>query len=112
MANIIDVGVPSRNRAYILSRGMDMVGCALAALVLGTLYARFAARAGQGFGAALREAEYRRVQSFSFSNMFCFSVRIPDRLLFSPTVLSLFSRIHQFSLCQRPKNPLFLLQSF
>lgn len=73
MADIIDVGVPARDRAYILSRGVDMVGCALVALALGALYARFAARAGQGFGAALREAEYRRVQSFSFANMDRFS---------------------------------------
>lgn len=73
MADIIDIGVPARNRAYILNRGADMVLCALAALGLGALYARFAARAGQGFGAALRDAEYRRVQSFSFANMDRFS---------------------------------------
>ena len=36
----------------------------------------------------------------------------PDMPLFSPTVLSLFSCIHQFSLCQRLQNPLILLQSY
>jgi ATP-binding cassette subfamily B protein len=69
MSQLIDVGVMNRDRGYILVRSLLMVGCALAALLLGALYARFAARAGQGFGAALREAEYKKVQSFSFSNM-------------------------------------------
>jgi len=73
MAGIIDVGVVSRDRTYILMRGFAMVVCALVSLTLGAFYARLAARAGQGFGAALRAAEYRRVQSFSFSNMDRFS---------------------------------------
>lgn len=73
MADIIDVGVTNRDTGYILNRGLAMVGCAFISLVLGAFYARFAARAGQGFGAALREAEYRRVQSYSFANMDRFS---------------------------------------
>ncbi|HWQ43926.1 MAG TPA: ABC transporter ATP-binding protein [Desulfosporosinus sp.] len=73
MANIIDVGVVNRDKNYILGRSLAMVVCALLSLLLGLLYARFAARAGQGFGAALREAEYRKIQSFSFANMDHFS---------------------------------------
>lgn len=73
MADIIDVGVTNRDRSYILNRGFAMVGCAFISLVLGAFYARFAARAGQGFGAALREEEYRRVQGYSFANMDRFS---------------------------------------
>jgi len=73
MADIIDVGVVNRDRNYILGRSLVMVVCALLSLLLGALYARFAARAGQGFGAALREAEYKKIQSFSFSNMDHFS---------------------------------------
>lgn len=73
MADIIDVGVVNRDRNYILGRSLVMVVCALFSLLLGALYARFAARAGQGFGAALREAEYKKIQSFSFSNMDHFS---------------------------------------
>ncbi|WP_423242344.1 ABC transporter ATP-binding protein [Sporobacter termitidis] len=73
MSQIIDVGVMNRDKGYILGRSLAMVVCALLALLLGALYARFAARAGQGFGAALREAEYKKVQSFSFSNMDHFS---------------------------------------
>ena len=33
------------------------------------MYARFAARAAYGWGANIREAEFRRVQSFAFSNL-------------------------------------------
>ncbi len=37
------------------------------------LYARFAARAANGFAAALREAEYRKLQQFDFANLDHFS---------------------------------------
>ena len=73
MAKIIDVGVAKRDRNYILWHGALMIFCALISLTLGVLYARFAARAGQGFGAELRKAEYSRIQSFSFSNLDHFS---------------------------------------
>ena len=73
MADIIDVGVVNRDTNYILLKSVAMVVCALASLLLGILYARFAAIAGQGFGAELRKAEYRKIQSFSFSNVDHFS---------------------------------------
>jgi ATP-binding cassette subfamily B protein len=73
MADIIDVGVASRDRNYILGKSLLMVVCALVSLLLGLMYARFVARAGQGFGAELRRAEYRKVQGFAFSNMDHFS---------------------------------------
>lgn len=69
MANIIDIGVVRRNKNYILQRGALMILCSMISLVLGVFYAHYAARAGQGFGAAVREDEYRKVQSFSFSNL-------------------------------------------
>ena len=73
MADIIDVGVVNRDTHYILQKSLAMVACALVSLLLGALYARLAARAGQGFGAELRKAEYRKIQGFSFSNMDHFS---------------------------------------
>ncbi|HBC25950.1 MAG TPA: ABC transporter [Ruminococcaceae bacterium] len=88
MADIIDVGVANRDRGYILQRGVLMLVCALISLALGALYARFAARAGQGFGAQLRKAEYRKVQSFSFSNLDHFSIpSLITRLTGDVTVL-------------------------
>ena len=73
MADIIDVGVVNHDSSYILGKSILMVACALISLLLGAIYARLAAKAGQGFGAELRKAEYRKVQSFSFSNMDHFS---------------------------------------
>lgn len=69
MADLIDVGVSSGDRAYIYMKGLQMVGCALIALVLGVGSARFAALTGQGLGAELRKAEYEKLQGYSFANI-------------------------------------------
>ena len=69
MADLIDVGVANRDVHYILMKGAQMGVCAVLALAAGLLYARFAARAAYGWGANIREAEFRRVQSYAFSNL-------------------------------------------
>ena len=69
MADLIDVGVSSGDRAYIYMKGLQMVACALIALVLGVGSARFAALTGQGLGAELRKAEYEKLQGYSFANI-------------------------------------------
>ncbi len=69
MADIIDVGVAAHDVGYIVQQGVYMGLCAVAALVTGLLYARFAARAAYGLGARLRAAEFERVQSYSFSSL-------------------------------------------
>ena len=46
-----------------------MALCALLALLTGLAYARFAARAAYGFGAELRLAEYKKIQTYDFSNL-------------------------------------------
>lgn len=69
MADLIDVGVEGHDLAYIVHKGVQMGICALLALVTGLLYARFAARSAYGWGANIREAQYRRVQSYAFSNL-------------------------------------------
>ena len=69
MADLIDVGVSSGDRAYLHMKGLQMVGCALIALVLGVGSARFAALTGQGLGAELRKAEYEKLQGYSFANI-------------------------------------------
>lgn len=69
MADLIDVGVSSGDRAYIYMKGLQMVICALIALVLGVGSARFAALTGQGLGAELRKAEYEKLQGYSFANI-------------------------------------------
>nr|WP_317379814.1 ABC transporter ATP-binding protein [uncultured Faecalimonas sp.] len=73
MADIIDVGVAAGDQAYIMEKGAQMVICAGISLLLGIGYARFAALCGQGLGAELRKAEYRKIQEFSFANTDKFS---------------------------------------
>ena len=73
MANIIDVGVANKDTNYIVIQGILMVVCACIAYILGVLYARFAATAGQGFGVELRKDEFEKVQNFSFANTDHFS---------------------------------------
>ncbi|MFQ9510882.1 MAG: ABC transporter ATP-binding protein [Lachnospiraceae bacterium] len=73
MADIIDVGVATGNQNYIISKGLQIIIYSLIALLLGIGYARFAALCGQGLGAEIRKAEYRKIQSFSFSNTDRFS---------------------------------------
>ena len=69
MADLIDVGVAQKNIPYLLHKGVQMGLCALLSLISGLLYARFAARAAYGWGARIREAQYTRVQDYSFSNL-------------------------------------------
>ena len=73
MANIIDVGVAQKDQHYIIMQGVLMAVCALIALVLGILYSRYAAVAGQGVGFEIRKTEFEKVQNFSFSNTDHFS---------------------------------------
>lgn len=73
MSDVVDVGIASGDRGYILLTGLKMILLALAALAGGVGAALFAARAGMGFGAQLRQAEYEHVQRFSFSNIEHFS---------------------------------------
>lgn len=73
MSDIVDIGIANGDRAYILNMGLKMVIMALIALAMGVGAAALAAKAGMGFGANLRQAEYEKVQKFSFSNIEHFS---------------------------------------
>ena len=73
MTDMVDIGVANHDIAFLLQQGGKMVLCAVLALVTGLLYARYAARAAYGFGAELRQAEYRRLQDYAFSNLDRFS---------------------------------------
>ena len=73
MSDIVDIGIATGDVDYILKKGFLMVGLALVSLAFGLGSAAFSARAGQGFGANLRRAEYDHIQSFAFSNIEKFS---------------------------------------
>ncbi len=74
MADLIDIGVATGDDMYIYKKGIQMVICAILALILGIGSAKFSALAGQGLGANLRKAEYEKLQSYSFSNIDHFRV--------------------------------------
>ena len=69
MADLIDIGVASRDVHYILVKGAQMGACALLALAAGLLYARFAARAAYGWGANIRKEQFKKVQEYAFQNL-------------------------------------------
>ena len=73
MSDIVDIGIATGDVDYILKKGFLMVGLALVSLGFGLGSAALSARAGQGFGANLRRAEYDHIQSFAFSNIEKFS---------------------------------------
>lgn len=88
MADIIDIGIVTQDMDYILWKGVQMAGCALLSLVTGLLYAKFAAIAANGFGAVLREREFTRIQTYSFSNLDHFdSSSLVTRLTSDVTVM-------------------------
>ncbi len=57
----------------VVEMGVLMVVMALLALIFGAAAARFAAKAGMGFGSELRQAIFCKVQDFSFGNVDKFS---------------------------------------
>lgn len=69
IADLIDVGVANHDLSYIYVKGVQMIFCALMALITGLLYAQFAAKAAYGWGAEIRKAEYAKVQQYAFSNL-------------------------------------------
>ena len=73
MSDIVNFGIELGDRQYILATGIKMIVMAMLALCCGVGAAALAARAGMGFGANLRRAEYEKVQQFSFSNIEHFS---------------------------------------
>ena len=73
MSQIVDVGIANGDKEYILAMGLKMILMALASLVMGVGAAGLAAKAGMGFGANVRAAEYAQVQRFSFANIERFS---------------------------------------
>lgn len=69
MADIIDTGIVNRDVSVFYTRGLLMLLCALLSLLFGFLYAKCAAKASALTAARIREMEFERIQSFSFSNI-------------------------------------------
>lgn len=67
--HIVDEGVAKGNLSVVITTGLLQIVAALAGLGFGIGCAVFAIRAGQCFGADLRAALFRKVQSLSFGNL-------------------------------------------
>lgn len=74
MADMVNNGILcGAGIEYIVREGGKMVLMALVSLLSGAGAARFAAQAGMGFGANLRNSIFSRIQDFSFANIDHFS---------------------------------------
>lgn len=73
MSNIVDVGVVTGNRRYIIICGLLMTALAILSAVSGFISTWNASRAANGFGANLRQAMFRHIQKFSFADIDRFS---------------------------------------
>ena len=66
---IIDRGIMAGDIRGVVRYGMMLLGLAAVSFVFGMLSARFGAIASSGFAYNLREAMFRNIQTFSFSNI-------------------------------------------
>ncbi len=73
MGRIVDVGVANGDVPYMLKMGICMAVVAALGIFVGVISAKYAAMASQGFGYNLREAMFRKIQTFSFADVDKFS---------------------------------------
>ncbi len=73
MSLIVDEGVAKNDVPYMFMIGGIMVLVAVLGIVDGIFAAKFSAKASQGFGYNLRQAIFKKVQTFSFADVDKFS---------------------------------------
>ena len=73
MGSIIDKGVEKGNMGHIYLMGGLMLILGAVSLYAGVMGGKYGARASAGFAKNLREAMYRKIQTFSFANIDKFS---------------------------------------
>lgn len=69
VASIIDVGISSGDRSYVISRCLILVVLGLVGLASSITAQYFAAKAASGFANQLRRNLYRHIQTLSFSQL-------------------------------------------
>lgn len=69
MSKIIDVGIANKDTQYILKIGLLILLLSVLSFAFGRGCSNNFSVFGNGFAAEIREAEYKKIQSFSFSNM-------------------------------------------
>ena len=73
MGRIVDVGVAEQDVPYMFLIGGVMVVVAVLGIFVGVYAAKYSAKASQGFGYNLRQAIFKKVQTFSFADVDKFS---------------------------------------
>ena len=73
MGKLVGTGVGNQDVGYMYMMGGIMIVVATLGIVDGIFAAKFSAKASQGFGYNLREALFRKVQTFSFADVDKFS---------------------------------------
>ncbi|MBR3318042.1 MAG: ABC transporter ATP-binding protein [Atopobiaceae bacterium] len=73
MGILIDRGISAGDMGQVVLWGIVMLVCAAVALVVGALSGVFGSEAAVGLATNLRDAEFKKVQTFSFSNIDKFS---------------------------------------
>ncbi len=73
LANIINIGIPNGDTAYIVEMGLAMAGMAVLMMAGGVGGGYFSAKAAVSFATALRKDAFQKVQEFSFANLDKFS---------------------------------------
>ncbi len=69
MADVIDIGIRQGDVNYVLTRGVVMLGLAIASLVAGVTASHMAAVEAMGIGAVLRDEQFKSIQGLSFSQI-------------------------------------------
>ncbi|MGI6463830.1 MAG: ABC transporter ATP-binding protein [Candidatus Scatomorpha sp.] len=69
MSRIVDVGIKIRDVDYVVQTGILMIAVALFGMLMGVLSSFMGAKAGYGFATELRQAAYRKIQRYSFTNI-------------------------------------------
>lgn len=72
-AAIIDEGIQTGNLKHVFLYGFVMLCLAASSLTMGILAGRFSAKASTGFAKNLRDAMYKKIQTYSFANIDKFS---------------------------------------
>ncbi len=69
MRDIINLGIENKDLKQILYNGGLIIGCAIISLVTGHLYSKSNARLVTKFSYKLREQTFKKIQTYSFSNI-------------------------------------------
>lgn len=111
MSDMVDGGVSGgAGLGFVVKEGLKMVLMALIALASGAAAARFAAKAGMGFGANLRSAVFAKIQDFSFANIDKFST--PSLITRMTTDVNTIQMAYTMIVRVVVRSPLMLVMAF